>query len=241
MRRLPAPALPPAGPPNPPNAAPSPSDSPKLGDARLPTGVARFTWFKMFWKLIETFRLYRFSLAGAPPPGPCGPAPAGLGPPAAATAGVPPGPLGPPGPPAGRAAAALPRLMFPKANARLTRRFITNAPGAWPKLRGMIVSPGSGVRLKFPKRVHLMFCAEQSAFGPAKLGRSLNCRSRFRSWPVVILNPGPVFATINGFSTTFHHGRLTVPKTVNRCRISNELRPNSPVRSYEFIGNSAPP
>src|SRR5215217_4745143 len=142
---------------------------------------------------METFRLYLFSLAGAPPP-PCGPAPAGLGPlppPAAATAAPPPGP--PPGPPAGRATAALPRLMFPKANARLMRRLTTNAPGALPKLRGMSVSPDSGVRLKFPKRVHLMFSAEQSAFIPAKLGRSLNCRSRFRSWPVVILNPGPVF------------------------------------------------
>src|ERR1051325_10942080 len=133
MRRLPAPLLPPPGPPNPPNAPPTPSDSPKLGDARVPTGVARFTWFKMFWKLIETFTLYRFSLAGPPPP-PCGPGPApvGLAPPpppaaAAATAGVPPGP---PGPPAGRAAAALPRWMLPKANARLTRRLTTNAPGA---------------------------------------------------------------------------------------------------------------
>ncbi len=61
-----------------------------------------------------------------------------------------------------------------------------------------------------------MFRDEQSAFGPAKLGRSLNWRSRFRSWPVVMLNPGPVLATTNGFSTTFHHGRLTVPKIVNR-------------------------
>ena len=42
----------------------------------------------------------------------------------------------------------------------------------------------------------------------------------------------------NGFTTTFHHGKLIVPKIVNRCRISNELRPNSPVESYEFIGNS---
>ena len=72
---------------------------------------------------------------------------------------------------------------------------------------------------------------EQSAFGPAKLGRSLNCRSRFRSWPVVILNPGPLLAITNGFKTTFHHGRLMVPKMVNRCRISNELRPNSPDKS----------
>jgi len=48
------------------------------------------------------------------------------------------------------------------------------------------------------------------------------------------LNAWPVFATMNGFSTTFHHGRLTVPKIVNRCRISNELRPYSPEASYEI-------
>src|SRR6185503_14859943 len=105
----------------------------------------------------------------------------------------------------------------------------------------MIVSPSPGVRLKLPKRVHLITGEEQSAFGPANAGRSLNCRSRFRSWPVVILKPGPVFAMTNGFTTTFHHGRLTVPKIVNRCRMSNELRPNSPDVSYEFIGNSWPP
>src|SRR5690242_6740866 len=245
MRRLPAPVLPPP-PPNPPNAGPTLNDSPKLGDARLPTGGPRFTWFRRFWKLIETLRVYLFSLAGPPPP-PCGPGPvpatrAAPPPPAAAAAGAPPGPpAGRAPPPCWPAAAALLLLMLPKANARLTRRFTTKAPGALPKLRGMIVSPGKGVRLKFPKLVHLIFRAEQSAFGPAKLGRSLNCRSRFRSWPVVMLNGGPVFATTKGFSTSFHHGRLTVPKTVKRCRISNELRPNSPERSYEFTGNSAPP
>src|SRR6185503_984600 len=105
----------------------------------------------------------------------------------------------------------------------------------------MIVSPGNGVRLKFPKRVQRMFTAEQSALAAAKLGRSLNCLSRLRSWPVVILNPGPVLAMTNGLNTTFHHGKLTVPMIVKRCRISNELRPNSPDVSYEFTGNSAPP
>src|ERR1051326_1595736 len=97
MRRLPAPVLPPP-PPKPPNAGPTPNDSPKLGDARLPTGGPRFTWFRRFWKLIETLRVYFFSLAGPPPP--CGPGPppaTRAAPPPAAAAGA------PPGPPAGRA------------------------------------------------------------------------------------------------------------------------------------------
>src|SRR5215204_2343986 len=197
---------------------------------------------------METLRLYLFSVGAAalPPCGP-GPTPAPLAPPPAPAA------AGPPGPPAGRAApaagaaavcragaAALRLLITPNANARLIRMLTTNDPGAWPKFRGMIVSPGSGARLKLPKRVHRIVNEEQFAFGPAKLGRSLNCRSRLRSCPVVMLNPGPVLATTNGFSTTFHHGRFTVPKIVKRCRISKEPRPNSPEASYEFIGNSAP-
>src|SRR5262245_29204378 len=135
MRRLPAPVLPPP-PPKPPNAPPKPSDSPKLGDDKLPTGVPRFTWFKRFWKLIETFRLYLFSLGAAAPP-PCGPGPA---PTAATFMAAPPPPAieGPPGPPAGLlsaaaplplaavcppgfAAAALARWITPKANTRLMR------------------------------------------------------------------------------------------------------------------------
>src|ERR1041385_2829531 len=125
MRRLPAPVLP--GAPKPPNAPPSPSDSPKLGEDKLPTGTPRFTRLKIFWKLIETFRLYLFSLAAAPAP-PCGPTPT-----AAVRAQLPP-PGQPVGAaavcPVGFAAAALPRLMTPNANARLTRRLTTNAPGA---------------------------------------------------------------------------------------------------------------
>src|ERR1043166_6397366 len=130
MRRLPAPVLP--GAPKPPNAPPSPSDSPKLGEDKLPTGTPRFTRLKRFWKLIETFRLYRFSLAAAPAP-PCGPTPT------ATVLAPPPVAAGPPGPPAGdaaalcpagRAAAALPWLMTPNANARLIRRLTTKAPGA---------------------------------------------------------------------------------------------------------------
>src|SRR6185295_2578248 len=127
MRRLPAPVLPP--PPKPPNEPPNPTDSPKLGDDKLPTGGPRFTRLKRFWKLIETFRLYLFSLAAAPP-APCGPA----GPTAAVLAG-------PPGPPAGAAAAACPagleaaaalppRLITPNANVRLRRMLTTKVPGA---------------------------------------------------------------------------------------------------------------
>src|SRR5690242_7045720 len=129
MRRLPAPVLP--GAPKPPNAPPRLTDSPKLGDDKLPTGVPRFTWLKRFWKLIEAVRLYFFSLA-APPPAPCGPA----GPIAAVLAPAPG--AGPPGPPAGVAAvcppgfaaAALPRWIAPNAKARLMRRLTTKAPGA---------------------------------------------------------------------------------------------------------------
>src|ERR1700741_5560882 len=137
MRRLPAPALPP--PPPPPNNGARASDSPKLGEERLPTGVARFTRLKTFWKLMDTLRLYRFSLGAAPPP-PCGPS-------AATFAPAPPPPaarFGPPGPPAGRlsppppvaawpavfAATALPPLITPKAKLRLTRKLTTNDPGA---------------------------------------------------------------------------------------------------------------
>src|SRR5688572_25590381 len=111
MRRLPAPVLPPP----PPNTPTTPCDSPKLGDDRLPIGVERFTWFSIFWKLMETLRLYLFSL-GATALAPCGPAPiaATLGPPpppAAGPPGPPPGPLGPDAPPAG--AALLPLLILP--------------------------------------------------------------------------------------------------------------------------------
>src|SRR5262245_10116122 len=99
MRRLPAPVLPPPPPPNPPNAPPSPNDSPKLGEARLPTGVERFTRLKRFWKLMETLRVYFFSLgAPPPPPPPCGPIAATFAP----APPPPPASDGPPGPPTGR-------------------------------------------------------------------------------------------------------------------------------------------
>src|SRR5262245_33534178 len=105
----------------------------------------------------------------------------------------------------------------------------------------MICSPGSGVRLKLPKRVQRMLIFVQSVFGPAKLGRSLYCRSRLVSRPVVMLNGGPELAMMNGLKTSFHHGELIVPNKLKRCRMSNDARPHSPVRSYEFIGNNEPP
>src|SRR5688572_25251113 len=121
------------------------------------------------------------------------------------------------------------------------RRLTTNAPGALPKLRGIILSPVNGTRLKLPKGVQRIVDAEQSALGVAKLGRSFTWRSRLRSWPVMMLNGGPLFPTINGLNTTFHHGRLMVLNSVNRCRMSKEPRPNSPDVSYEFIGKSVLP
>src|SRR5438105_10944073 len=105
----------------------------------------------------------------------------------------------------------------------------------------MIVSPGSGLRLKFPNRVQRMLTLLQSAPAAAKLGRSLAIRSRFVSRPVVILNGEPEAATMKGLNTSFHQGELIVPKSVNRCRTSFEARPNSPLKSYELTGNSDPP
>src|SRR6266852_4176238 len=105
----------------------------------------------------------------------------------------------------------------------------------------MICSPGFGTRLKLPNRVQRMLMFAQSAPAAAKLGRSLYWRSRFVSRPVVILNGGPEFATINGLNTNFHHGALMVPISVKRCRTSPEPRPYSPVKSYELTGKPPPP
>src|SRR6266404_1200769 len=105
----------------------------------------------------------------------------------------------------------------------------------------MICSPGFGTRLKLPNRVQRMLMFAQSAPAAAKLGRSLYWRSRLVSRPVVILNGGPEFATINGLNTSLHQGALIVPTKVNRCRTSPEPRPNSPVKSYEFTGKPPPP
>src|SRR6185503_13255331 len=104
----------------------------------------------------ETFSVNRFSLGA--PPGPCGPPPGPPGPATRFAPSPPPAPTTPTVGPAaaGLAAAALPRLIVPKANARLIRRFTTTDAGEFPKFRGIITSPGSGWRLKFPKRVHLM-------------------------------------------------------------------------------------
>src|SRR5688572_23504725 len=88
-------------------------------------------------------------------------------------------PAPPPRPPLGLppAAAALPRLITPKLHDRLTRMFTERKPWATPKFRGMISSPGSGVRLNFPNAVHLMFGLAQSALAEAKLGRSVDRKS----------------------------------------------------------------
>src|SRR5687768_1302974 len=123
----------------------------------------------------------------------------------------------PPPPPLGlpRAAAALPPLITPKLHVRLTRMFTERNPWATPKLRGMISSPGSGVRLKFPNAVHLIFGLSQLALADAKLGRSVSTRSRFESMPVTILKGGAEEAMMNGLSEIFH-GALMVPLRLKR-------------------------
>src|ERR1043165_715684 len=68
-RRLPAPPPPPPNPPpgpKNPKLPPSEVDCPNKGEVKLPTGVPRFTWFKMFWKLTDSVRLY-FAAAAGPP------------------------------------------------------------------------------------------------------------------------------------------------------------------------------
>jgi hypothetical protein len=85
------------------------------------------------------------------------------------------------------------------------RKFAVNEPDALPKLRGMIVSPGNGTKLKLPKLVHLISGDAQLALAPAKLGRSEKFRSRFESMPVVILKGGAELATMKGLKVSFHN------------------------------------
>src|SRR5262245_23186932 len=96
------------------------------------------------------------------------------------------------------------------------RKLTENEPGLWPKFLGIMRSPVSGTRLKFPNGVQRMVDRVQSTFAGAKAGRSFVTRSRFRSCPVVMLKGGPVLATMKGLITTFHHGEFIVPKIVKR-------------------------
>ena len=123
------------------------------------------------------------------------------------------------------------------------RMLIERNDGPSPRFRGINASPGAGRKLKFPNGVQTIFAGGLEQFVPegANDGRSVNKRSPFVSWPVVMLKGRPVLAMMNGFKLNCHQGRLTVPAKVNRCLTSNVARPYSPVRSYEFAGNEPAP
>ncbi len=89
-----------------------------------------------------------------------------------------------------------------------------------------------GLRLKLPKGVQMMLVPGllQSIPSGANEGRSVNCRSRFVSGPVVMLNGRPDVAVMKGFKFTCH-GKLRVPAKVKRCLTSKAARPYSPERS----------
>src|SRR5882724_2397128 len=169
----------------------------------------------------------------APPPGIPPPPPPGI------RGVVPPCPprLPPPRPPAcpcpSRLVAAEAERIAPKFQVLLMRILTETNPGPSPKLRGINASPGAGRKLKFPNGVQTMFTGRllQSTPAGAKEGRSVKRRSPFVSAPVVILKGLPDVATMNGFKLTCHHGKLSVPAKVKRCRTSKAARPNSPVRS----------
>src|SRR5262249_17591579 len=109
-------------------------------------------------------------------------------------------------------------------------RFIEKNPGPWPKLRGMIWSPGFGLMSNAPKGVTLRSCS--GVVLEAKAGRSVVSESLFRSLPIVILKGAPEDIIANGLIVTCL-GRLIVANTNPRCRTSNEDLPNSLLRSYE--------
>src|SRR6267378_3949944 len=179
--------------------------------------------------------LYR--LASAPPPvgGPPRPPPPPRSPPpppppleicgmpAPAPPPRPPPPL-PPAPPPCRCPslvrfAADAECRSPKFQVLLMRMLTERNDGPWPKLRGISASPGAGRRLKFPKGVQTIFAGGLVQFVPAGAndGRSVNSRSPFVSWPVVMLKGRPELAMMNGFKLNCHQGRLMVPAKVNRC------------------------
>ena len=109
-----------------------------------------------------------------PPPGP---------PPIGPPPGGPPlkEPLSPPG--------AAPPEASPNPQVLLNRIFKLNESGPFPKLRGMIVSPGSGLRLKVPYAV--VTISRPVAPAAANDGRSLNTESPLLSRPVVMLKGRP--------------------------------------------------
>src|SRR6266446_1078607 len=196
--------------------------------------------------------LYR--LASAPPPVGGPPRPARAPPPRGPPPPPPPGICGMPAPPAPPPRLPPPPSLLPPAPCRcpslvrfaadaecrspkfqvlLMRMLTEKNDGPSPKLRGISASPGAGRRLKFPKGVQTIFAGGLLQFVPAGAndGRSVNSRSPFVSWPVVMLKGRPELAMMKGFKLNCHQGRLMVPANVNRCLTSNAARPNSPLRS----------
>src|SRR6476620_9170200 len=72
------------------------------------------------------------------------------------------------------------------------------------------------------------------------VGRSVNKVSPLVSTPVIILNGRPLLAMMNGLKE-IPCGKLKLPPITKLCRISNDVRPYSPVRSYEYAGKLPPP
>src|SRR6266576_6641273 len=101
----------------------------------------------------------------------------------------------------------------------------------------MISAPGSGNTSKFPYGVRRTDVLVKSV---ASAGRSRNSESLFVSSPVVMLKGAPDCAMING-KIPIPHFDSNDPVKVNRCRTSNDDRPNSLARLYEFDGNDPAP
>src|SRR4051794_9744093 len=74
----------------------------------------------------------------------------------------------------------------------------------------------------------------------ANVGRSVKSASLLISCPRYILNGAPDLAITNGLSE-MPHGTVMFPPIIKLCLISNDERPNSPVRSYEYAGKLPAP
>src|SRR5215471_13429490 len=101
----------------------------------------------------------------------------------------------------------------------------------------MISAPGSGNTSKLPYGVRRTEVRVKSV---ASAGRYRNKESAFVSKPVVMLKGAPDCAMISG-KNPIPHFDSNEPVRVNRCRTSNDDRPNSFCRSYEFDGNDPAP
>ena len=97
----------------------------------------------------------------------------------------------------------------------------------------MICAPGSGSKSKLPNAVRRTDARVKSV---ANAGRSRNSVSPLWSSPVMMLKGAPDEAMINGKKPTPQRVSND-PVSVKRCRTSNDVLPNSSLRSYEFAGN----